>query len=140
MEKYIGLDLGNKTLGVATSDTLGFVHGVETFKFEPLAFSHARKYVHELVAKTGIKNIVLGLPLNKDGSEGEASIRSKKFMEKLLEEDPSLKIYLQDERFTTISAYRTLNELNIKGKNKKESVDRLAACEILDFYLKTKGV
>ena len=138
MEKYIGLDLGTTTIGVATSDVLGFVHGLETFKFEANAFSHARKYVHDLVAKTGIKNIVLGLPLNKDGSEGEATKRTKKFMEKLLEEDPTLKIYLQDERFTTISAYRTLNELNIKGKkNRQGSVDRIAACEILDFYLKT---
>ena len=140
MEKYIGLDLGTTTLGVATSDALGFVHGIETFKFDANAYSHARKYVHDLVLKTGIKNIVLGLPLNKDGTEGEASKRTLIFKDKLLEEDPSLRIVLQDERFTTISAYRTLNELNVKGKNRKTSVDRLAACEILDFYLKTKGV
>ena len=139
MEKYLGLDLGTTTVGIAQSDFLGFVHGVETFKFQAEAYAQARKRVHELVEQTGIKNIVIGLPMNMDGSEGFASQRSRRFAEDLAKEDPSLKIELQDERMTTISAHKTLNDLNIKGKQRKDSVDRLAACEILDFYLKMKG-
>ena len=139
MEKYLGLDLGTTTIGIAYSDMLGFVHGMETFRFEPNAYAKAREKVHQVVASTGIKNIVLGLPINMDGSEGDRAKSSRKFMEDLLNEDSSLKIYLQDERMTTISAHKTLNELNVSSKKRKESVDRLAACEILDFYLRTNG-
>lgn len=139
MDKYLGLDLGTRTLGVAQSDFLGFVHGVETFRFEDSAFGKARKRVHELVAQTGIHNIVIGLPINMDGSEGARAESSRRFADDLLKEDSSLKIELQDERMTTISAHKTLNEMNISSRNHKQSVDRLAACEILNFYLQMKG-
>ena len=139
MEKYIGLDLGTVTLGVATSDVLGFVHGLKTFRFQKEAYSQARKYVHDLVAKTGIKNIVIGLPINMDGSQGFRAQSSIKFKEDLLAEDPSLKIELVDERLTSVSAHRTLSELNISSRDHKKTVDRVAACEILDFYLRMKG-
>ena len=139
MEKYIGLDLGTTTLGVATSDVLGFVHGVETFRFPKDAYSQARDYVHKLIEKTGIKNLVIGLPINMDGSQGFRADSSKRFMEDLLKEDSSLKIELVDERLTTVSAHKTLNALNVSGKERKGSVDRIAACEILDFYLRMKG-
>lgn len=139
MDKYIGLDLGTTTVGIATSDALGFVHGLETFRFQPESYSQARKRVHEVVAQTGIKKIVIGLPMNMDGSEGKRAASSRQFMADLLKEDPSLFIELQDERMTSISAHKTLYEMNVAGKKHKESVDRLAACEILDFYLKMKG-
>ncbi len=139
MEKYIGLDLGTTTLGVATSDVLGFVHGVETFRFPKEAYSQARDYVHKLVEKTGIKNLVIGLPINMDGSQGFRADSSKKFKEDLLKEDPTLKIELVDERLTTVSAHKTLNQLNVSGQQRKGAVDRIAACEILDFFLKMKG-
>ena len=139
MEKYIGLDLGTVTLGVATSDTLGFVHGLETFRFQKEAYSQARKYVHDLVAKTGIKNIVIGLPINMDGTQGFRAQSSIRFKDDLLKEDSSLNIELVDERLTSVSAHRTLSEMNISSRDHKKTVDRVAACEILDFYLRMKG-
>ena len=139
MEKYIGLDLGTVTLGIATSDSLGFVHGLETYRFPKEAYSQARNHVHEVVKNTGIKNIVIGLPINMDGTEGFRAQSSRKFAEDLAKEDASLKIYLQDERLTSVSAHKTLNELNVSHKQRKESVDRLAACEILDFYIRVNG-
>ena len=139
MEKYIGLDLGTTTLGVASSDVLGFVHGVETFRFPKEAYSRARDYVHKLVEKTGVKNLVIGLPINMDGSQGFRADSSKRFKEDLLKEDPTLKIELVDERLTTVSAHKTLNQLNVSGQQRKGAVDRIAACEILDFYLRMKG-
>ena len=139
MDKYIGLDLGTVTLGIATSDSLGFVHGLETFRFQKEAYSQARKRVHEVVASTGIKNIVIGLPINMDGSQGWRAESSIKFKDDLLKEDPTLKIDLQDERMTSISAHKTLYEMNVSTKKHKETVDRLAACEILDFYIRMKG-
>ena len=139
MEKYIGLDLGTTTLGVASSDVLGFVHGVETFRFPKEAYSQARDYVHKLVEKTGVKNLVIGLPINMDGSQGWRAESSIKFKDDLLSEDPTLKIDLQDERMTSISAHKTLYEMNVSTKKHKETFDRLAACEILDFYIRMKG-
>lgn len=139
MDKYIGLDLGTTTLGIAYSDFLGFVHGKETFRFPSDSYSKARNRVHEIVKELGIKNIIIGLPLNMDGSEGTRALSSKRFMEDLLKEDPSLKIELQDERLTSVSAHKTLSELNVSHNQRKASVDRLAACEILDFYLRRKG-
>ena len=139
MEKYIGLDLGTVTLGIATSDSLGFVHGLETFRFPKEAYSQARNRLHELVKQTGIKNIVIGLPINMDGSEGFRAKSSRKFAEDLKSEDDSLKIFLQDERLTSVSAHKTLNDLNVSHKERKESVDRIAACEILDFFLRVNG-
>ena len=139
MDKYIGLDLGTTTLGVATSDSLGFVHGLETFRFPKDAYSQARNYVHELVKKVGIKKIVVGLPINMDGSQGFRAQSSIRFKEDLLKEDNSLEIELVDERLTTVSAHKTLSALNVSGKERKGSVDRIAACEILDFYLRMKG-
>ena len=137
--RYIGLDLGTTTLGVASSDVLGFVHGVETFRFPKEAYSQARDYVHKLVEKTGVKNLVIGLPINMDGSQGFRADSSKRFKEDLLKEDPTLKIELVDERLTTVSAHKTLNQLNVSGQQRKGAVDRIAACEILDFYLRMKG-
>ena len=139
MDKYIGLDLGTVTLGIATSDSLGFVHGLETFRFPKEAYSQARKRVHEVVEQTGIKNIVIGLPINMDGSQGFRAKSSIRFKEDLEKEDPTLKIELQDERMTSISAHKTLYEMNVSSKKHKDSVDRIAACEILDFYIRMKG-
>ncbi len=139
MEKYIGLDLGTVTLGIATSDSLGFVHGVETFRFPKEAYSQARKRVHELVEKTGIKNIVIGLPINMDGTQGWRAESSIRFKDDLLKEDPTLVVELQDERLTSVFAHKTLYDMNVSSKKHKESVDRIAACEILDFYLRVKG-
>lgn len=139
MDKAIGLDLGTVTLGIAQSDSLGFVHGVETFHFIKGQYSKARERVHQLVKETGIKEIALGYPLHMSGEEGERALSSKKFMEDLLTEDPSLMITLVDERLTTVSAHKTLNELGVNHKTRKESVDRIAACEILDFYLRRKN-
>ena len=139
MDKAIGLDLGTVTLGIAQSDSLGFVHGVETFRFIKGQYSKARERVHKLVQDTGIKEIALGYPLHMSGEEGERAQSSKKFMEDLLSEDPTLTITLVDERLTTVSAHKTLNELGVNHKQRKESVDRIAACEILDFYLRRKN-
>ena len=74
MEKYIGLDLGTVTLGIAASDSLGFVHGLETFRFPKEAYSQARNRVHELVKQTGIKNIVIGCK-GKEKSRNDQTFR-----------------------------------------------------------------
>jgi putative Holliday junction resolvase len=138
MNKVIGLDLGTTTLGVATSDFLGFVHGLETFRFPRNQYIVARKHVHELVKKTGIKEIVLGLPLHLSGEHSEMSENCLRFREDLLKEDPTLKIELMDERLSTVTAHNTISARGMNHEQRKQNVDRIAACVILDTYIRRK--
>ena len=138
MNKAIGLDLGTVTLGIATSDFLGFVHGVETFRFTKGQYSKARERVHKLVKETGIKEIALGYPLHMNGEEGERAKSSLQFRDDLLKEDPTLKITMVDERLTTVEAHKTLSTLGVNHKQRQASVDRLAACGILDIYIRKR--
>ena len=73
MNKVIGLDLGTRTLGIAKSDVLGFVHGVETLRFPPNQYIIARQRVIALVKELGTKEIALGYPLHLNGEKSEMS-------------------------------------------------------------------
>ena len=139
MEKYLGLDLGTTTLGIATNDYLGFVHGVETFRFDRNQYIVARKHVLELCEKMMIKQIVIGLPKHLNNTPSEMSENVLRFKADLEKENPNLIIDLCDERLSTVSAHKSLNELNVNHKQRKDSVDRIAACIILDTYLMMKG-
>ena len=139
MEKYLGLDLGTTTLGIATNDYLGFVHGVETFRFDRNQYIVARKHVLELCEKMMIKKIVIGLPKHLNNTPSEMSENVLRFKADLEKESPNLIIDLCDERLSTVSAHKSLNELNVNHKQRKDSVDRIAACIILDTYLMMKG-
>ncbi len=138
MNKALGLDLGTVTLGIASSDILGFVHGIETFHFKKGEYDKARERVHQIVKETGIKEIALGYPIMMSGEIGIRAEMSEKFKEDLLNEDPTLNIVLVDERLTTVSAHKTINELGYNHEKRKAVVDRMAACEILDFYIKRR--
>ena len=139
MNKAIGLDLGTVTLGIAVRDILGKDHGVETVRFPKGKYSKARERVHALVKETGIKEIALGLPLHMSGEVGERAESALRFRDDLLKEDPTLKIEMVDERLTTVAAHRTLSELDVSHQKRKDSVDRLAACGILDTYIRKRG-
>lgn len=139
MEKYLGLDLGTTTLGIATNDYLGFVHGVETFRFDRNQYVVARKHVLDLCEKMMINKLVIGLPMHLNNTPSEMSENVMRFRDDLLKANPRLTIDTMDERLSTVSAHNTLNELNVNHKTRKDSVDRIAACIILDTYLAMKG-
>ncbi|MCQ2814699.1 MAG: Holliday junction resolvase RuvX [Bacilli bacterium] len=139
MPKAIGLDLGTTTLGIAISDSLGIVHGLETFHFQANAYSKAREKVHEIVNEKDIKIIALGYPLNMDGTIGERAKSCLKFRDDLLKEDDSLTIEMVDERLTTVMAHRSLSDMNVNHEKRKQVVDTLAASEILETFVRSKG-
>lgn len=139
MDKYLGLDLGTTTLGIARSDSLGFVHGVMTLKFDRNQYVVARKKVHEIVEEEGIKNIVIGYPLNLSGRPSEMSEIVLRFKDDLLKEDSSLNIILEDERLSTVTAHNMLSEKGVNHQTRKNTVDRIAACVILETFLRKKG-
>ena len=138
VKKVIGLDLGTTTLGIAYNDALGFVHGVETFRFPKNQYIVARKHVHEVVEKMMIKEIVIGLPLHLSGEMSEMANNVLRFIEDLKKEDPSLDIHTMDERLSSVSANNTISELGFNHEKRKQSVDRIAACVILDTYIRMK--
>jgi putative Holliday junction resolvase len=138
MNQVLGLDLGTTTLGIAYSDALGFVHGIETFRFDRNQYIVARKHVLELLDKMMINEVAIGLPLHKSGDMSDMANIVMRFREDLLKEKPGLIINTVDERLTSVMANNSISELGFNHKKRKESVDRIAACIILDTYVRMK--
>jgi len=137
--KKLGLDLGSKTLGIAISDALGLMaHSVETFTFKTEHYKLAVDYVVEFIKKENISTIVLGHPLNMDGTEGERAIRSRRFAKKV-EDATGIEVVLWDERLTTIQVKRVLIDGGVRRENRKKHTDKLAATIILQNYLDNRG-
>ena len=138
LNQVLGLDLGTTTLGIAYSDAFGFVHGIETFRFDRNQYIVARKHVLELLDKMMINEVAIGLPLHLSGEMSEMANNVMRFREDLLKERPSLIINTVDERLTSVMANNSISEQGYNHKKRKESVDRIAACIILDTYVRMK--
>ena len=135
--KYLGLDLGSRTLGIATSDATGLI--ASTYK----TIRHNEEYdrlleeVKQLIEELKIDEVVLGFPKNMNntiGPKGELSLEFKEKLEKLV----TVPIHLQDERLTTKSATDMLIMGNVSRKDRKMVVDSVAATIILQTYLDRK--
>lgn len=129
----LGIDLGKSRTGFAVSDASGFLaRTVETFAEKNILKVKDRAV--ELAKELGAEKIVLGYPKNMDGTVGESGKRAKRFA-KMLEDEAGLTVVLWDERLTTVSAHNLMNETNVRGKKRKDSVDKIAAAFILQSYL-----
>lgn len=136
MERILGLDIGDKTIGVAVSDPLGFTaQGITTIK----RFSNKEDYakLKEFIDEYDIKKVVVGLPINMNGTLGPQSEKTVKFATKL-KNKYKVDIIYQDERMTTVSAERILIEGNVRRENRKKYIDKIAAVFILQNYLDSK--
>ncbi len=134
--KILGVDYGEARMGIAASDENEFLAGgVCCIKVNGMreAVNSAAKKAKEL----NCKKIVVGLPLNMNGSEGEKAQRVKMFAE-FLREASGLPVELIDERRTTIMASSYMNETGRSGKKRKEVIDTLSAQIILQTYLDRK--
>ncbi len=131
--KIISVDLGKVRTGLAVSDSSGFLAspvGVITERSPEILAKKISEKARELSAG----KIILGLPKNMDGSEGESAQNARAFGE-LLKNETGLEVIMQDERGTTMTAHRYLNETNTRGKKRKAVVDSVAAVIILQDYL-----
>lgn len=129
----LGVDFGDSRTGYAISDSLGFsANTLETYSSKNM--NDVAIHTADLAKKHNIQKIVLGFPKNMNGTIGERGKKTKAFS-KLLKEMTGLEIILWDERLTTVSAHSLMNETNIRGKKRKESVDKIAAAFILQAYL-----
>ena len=133
--RYLGLDLGTTTCGVAITDkTNTIVSGLKLIKFARENYEDALKEVIEIIKEKNIDVVVLGLPKNMDNSLGFASERSLNFKKML--EDENIKVELQDERLTSVEAINIMKNNGIKDINRKGKTDIIAATIILESYLK----
>lgn len=133
MERILGLDVGDKTIGVAVSDLLQITaQGVTTIRREGKKKDFLE--LKGLIDEYNIKKIVVGLPKNMDGSIGPQSEKVIKFAEKIKNKFGIEIIYI-DERLTTVSAERILIEGDVRRENRKKLIDKVAATYILQFYL-----
>ncbi len=135
--RLLGLDYGSRTVGVAVSDDLMITaQGLETIerkKENQLRRTLAR--IEAICDEYGVDRIVLGFPKNMDNSIGEQAERVEEFKE-TLERRTGLEVILWDERLTTVSAKRVLNESNIRSRDEqKKVIDKIAAVFILQGYL-----
>ncbi len=128
--KYLGLDLGTKTLGLAVSNG-EIATSLKTIRYEDID-----KLIIELkkiISEYNIDLLVLGLPKNMNNTIGPRALETLEFKEKL--EKLNYKVVLQDERLSTVSAHNYMLKADLSRKKRKEKVDALAATIILQTYL-----
>lgn len=135
--RILGLDFGDKTIGVAISDPFGWTaQGVEIIRRqEPNEYRQSIARLLELADQYQVDAIVLGLPKNMDNSEGARCEKTRAYGEKLQEYFPGTKIIYWDERLSTVAAERMLIASNVTRAKRKKVIDKMAAVHILQGYL-----
>ncbi len=133
--RILGIDFGDSRTGFAISDPLGFgATSLPSCKEKNMV--KVADAAAELVKTQGAERIVLGFPKNMNGTVGPRGEKTQAFAkllaERLGEEFP---IVLWDERLTTVSAHHLMNETNVRGEKRKNSVDSISAAYILQGYL-----
>lgn len=136
--RKMSLDLGDRRIGIALSDPMGIIaSGYETYNRQ--SDEESVQYVINLAKAKEVDTIVIGLPINMDGTHGERVEKSKEFGSKLNEVNPNIKIAYIDERLTTVSAERMLIDANMRREKRKTVIDKVAATIILQTYLDSKS-
>ncbi len=136
--RYLGLDLGSKTLGIAISDQTGMIaRSLKIIRHEE-EYERLLKEIKKLVEEEKIEGIVLGYPKNMNNTIGEKAKLSETFKEQL-EKECKIKVELEDERLTTKQATDILISNNTSRKKRKKVIDSMAATIILQSYLDKKG-
>jgi putative holliday junction resolvase len=129
----MSLDLGDARIGIAFSDLLGIIaNGYETYwrKNTDEDFN----YICKLIKEKEVDTVVIGLPLNMDGTSGDRALGSKAFGEKL-KTFINVNVDYMDERLSTVSAEKVLIEADMSREKRKQVVDKVAATIILQNYL-----
>lgn len=133
--KYLGLDLGTRTLGIAISDlTHTIATTYKTIRYDEGDFDFLILELKEIISCEKISKIVLGLPKNMNNTLGESAIRCLDFRD-LIESSLGIPVVMQDERLTTVEATNYMIEANVSRKKRKKKIDSLAANIILQSYL-----
>lgn len=136
-KKYVALDVGDVRIGVAKSDIMGII--ATPLEVIDRRKTKAVKRIEEILKEQNTNALVIGIPKSLDGTEKRQAEKVREFIEKLKNSIENLEIHEVDERLTTVSADRILNETNRKGAlEKRKVVDKLAAALILQTFLEQK--
>lgn len=135
--RKMSLDLGDRRIGIAFSDPLGIIaNGYETYtRVKP---EQDFEHIIKLIKEKEVDTVVIGLPINMDGSMGERVEISKVFGAELGKLNPNVKIVYMDERLSTASAEKMLIEADVRRDKRKTVIDKVAATIILQTYLDKK--
>ena len=134
MKRYMSLDIGDATIGVAVSDLLGLTaQGVETIRRRDLSDDLNRLGV--LIQEYEADALVAGLPKHMNGQEGERCALVRAVRADAAERFPMMEIYYWDERLSTVAASRTLLEGDVSRKKRRKVIDKMAAVYILQGFL-----
>ena len=137
--RYLGLDLGSKTLGIAISDPSNTIASVlKTLRFSDEDYQSLIEPLKEIVNENKIQQVVLGYPLNMNGTVGMRAEICLNF-KKMLEEQLDVSVVMEDERLTSVISNQILIQADLSRKKRKKKVDGLAAQIILQSYLDRKG-
>ena len=133
--RILGIDYGETRVGIAITDSLNItVQGLETIQRNN-SDKNILKKLDEILQKYEIDTIVVGMPLNMNGTISERAQITNKFVHKLKCKYNKIKIETIDERLTTVSAHKTMNFLDINKQKNKNIVDTISAEYILETYL-----
>lgn len=134
MNRAMALDLGDRRVGIAMSDLMKMIaNGYETY-YRSGDESRDIEYIKRLVVDNNVDEVVIGLPINMDGTEGVRVEKSREFGQKLGKVIDA-KIFFEDERLTTVSAERVLIEGDVRRNKRKTVIDMVAATIILQAFL-----
>ena len=134
MKRYLSLDIGDKTVGIAVSDPMGWTaQGVETIHRTSVKRDVAR--IGELMAQYETRSLVSGYPRNMNGTEGPRCEVVREFCAKIQEAYPDVEITFWDERLSTVAASRSLLEADLSRAKRKKVIDKMAAVFILQGFL-----
>lgn len=140
MVKLIGLDVGDARIGIASSDPLGIIAQPHS-TLERKGKKKDLSALVDLVKKEGVGGIIVGLPLQLDGTEGEQAKKVTSFVKELeaelLKGPDTSNVFVKyfDERFTTHEASRVIQGSGLKNKERRQTLDRISAAVILRAYL-----
>ena len=133
--RYLGLDLGSKTLGVAISDRTNCIASVyTTLRFENEDYHELISSLKEIIEKEEIKTLILGLPKNMNNTLGERALITLDFKE-MLENNLKIPVIMEDERLTSVISNNVLIKADMSRNKRKKKVDGMAAVIILQGYL-----
>lgn len=133
--RYLGFDLGTRTLGISISDLTGTIASTyKTIRFDEKDYDATLPEIESIVKEFKPAKIVLGLPKNMNNSLGDRCEETFAFKDKL-EKTLNIEVVMQDERLTTVEATNYMIEADISRKKRKKKVDSLAANIILQTYL-----
>lgn len=134
MTRVMALDFGDARIGVAMSDIMKIIaNGFETYK--RVDEQKDLQHLAALARENSVDEIVWGLPINMDGTEGDRVTKTREFAEKLQQLLPNIKFSYQDERLTTVTGERMLIEAGVRREKRKGVIDKIAATIILQQYL-----